>query len=511
MQIKSLQDLNLNELITSNEPTLSAHMYSDEQYLDAISRIQQHSYKDPKIEWGIRWRQILANSFPFILKLLNKGYNDFHVFAISSRRPSWIQYSEEEFIKYNRSIGIPLEVYHFGVAYKKYKANAASNKYKWVKLTQLFQNRAQETTNGYAHDTMARYLNNLAEVGAIAKVCNAYTDLDNHYLYSSRFICSKEKLRELISLFISTFYTTITHSSLSSSLSTYSSSYIFNPLLGTTKGGRNGKCAQMYTVDELINRNNEILPEEEQMVYNGRRIYAECCSYWNEEKHDNIPAGQMTKQRYCDKVFGHNNWFEFDRRGSIYNLTKSLNEHTYLDNSIDIYEKMNNIQFVSKEERNLYKLTQMNVYFSTAKRTIRFFEIYLTQLAEGTPIPSNKKQLIDAWWKLCGGENVTWNDFIYNFRVLFNKRRLNMKKFIGDNKWLIDDGSKYSKSHYIKNEDSFIFQYESEIYLEFVTKLRERGLRVVQIYDGFYLEKGSISETELNNLLKDIIIAYASK
>ena len=53
--------------------------------------------------------------------------------------------------------------------------------------------------------------------------------------------------------------------------------------------------------------------------------------------------------------------------------------------------------------------------------------------------------------------------------------------------------------------------HESEVYLQFVTKLRERGLRVVQIYDGFYLQKGSISESELNNMLKDIIMTYVSK
>ena len=47
---------------------------------------------------------------------------------------------------------------------------------------------------------------------------------------------------------------------------------------------------------------------------------------------------------------------------------------------------------------------------------------------------------------------------------------------------------------------------ESEIYLEFATMLRKQGLRVIQIYDGFYLEKGSISEKELNEMLKNIIL-----
>lgn len=503
----SFLSLPFNELILGNSHVITHHMYSDKQYLDAIKKLQQHSYKDPKIEWGIRWRQILANSIPFILKLLHKGYNDFHVFPISSKNPSWLQYDENEFIRYSQSFGIPLEVYHLGVTYPKY--NKKGYVKEWVEMTQLFQNRVQKTTNGYAHDTVIRYLNNLEKVGAITKVCNAYTDLDNHYLYSSRFICSKEKLRELVSLFISTFYTSTSHILLllsSSSISSYThtlSSFISYPLLGTMKGGKKEECVKM------IQQNNEILPDEEQMRYNGRRIYSEVCSFWNEEKHDDIPAGQMTKQKYCDKIFGQNNWFEFDRRGSIYNITKSLNQNTYLDNSIDIYEQMNKV-FASKEERDLYKKTQMNVYFSSVKRTLAFFKRYIGMMADETPVPEDKKSLIEAWWKLCGNKENDWNKFEATFKKMFTERKKSMIKFIGDNKWLIDKNSKYSPA-YVENTDNYIFQYESEIYLRFVTELRSRGLRVVQIYDGFYLQKGSISENELNNILKDIIITFVSK
>lgn len=485
----SLQDLNLNSLITNQTAIISNVRYTEEQYLDAIRRIQQHSYKNPQIEWGIRWRQILANSIPFVLKLIAKGYNDFHVFPISSKRSSWISYDENEFIKYNRSFGIPLEVYHFGVSYQKKNRE-------WVKMTQLFQSIYHEGS----HSSIGRYIENLEKVGALAKVCDSFQDIENKYLYSSKYIISKEKCRELISLFISTFSTTITHKLLSSSLSTLSSV----SLLGTAKGA---ECIKKYTLDTLINENNKILPEEEQLVYRGRRIYSDVCSYWNEEKHNVIPAGQMTKQRYCDKVFGQNNWFEFDRRGSIYNITYSLNKKAFLSNDIDIYEKINNKKFATKEERDLYKLTQMNVYFSNVRRTIGFFQRYLEQKASGVAIPENKMKLIESWWKLCGGENVTWNEFLNNFRTLYTKRKHAMRKFIGSEKPYIDTKSKYSIG-YSPNDTDYIFMHESEIYLEFVTELRKKDLRVVQIYDGFYLEKDSISEKELSAILEKVTIDY---
>lgn len=498
--IISLQDLNLNELITSKNCIIKNVSYSRDEYLDAISQIQMHSYKDPRIEWGIRWRQILANSIPFILKLIAKGYNDFHVFPISSKRSSWITYSEDEFIKYNRSFGIPLEVYHFGVSYQKKNRE-------WVKMTQLFQSIYHEGS----HSSIGRYIENLEKVGALAKVCNSYQDIENKYLYSSKYIISKEKCRELVSLFISTFFTTITHISLSSSLSSLSSiptsSLSSVSLLGTAKGAN---CIKKYTFDTLIEENNRVLPEEEQLIYRGRRMYSEVCSYWNEEKHDVIPAGQMTKQRYCDKVFGQNNWFEFDRRGSIYNITYSLNKKAFLSNDIDIYENINNKKFASKEERDLYKLTQMNVYFSNVRRTIGFFQRYLEQKANGVAVPENKMKLIEAWWKLCGGENITWNEFLNNFRKLYNKRKASMRKFIGSEKKYIDSKSKYSIG-YEQNNTDFIFMYESEIYLKFVTELREQGIRVIQIYDGFYLKKGSTTEKELSDLLEKITLEYVKE
>ena len=85
-----------------------------------------------------------------------------------------------------------------------------------------------------------------------------------------------------------------------------------------------------------------------------------------------------------------------------------------------------------------------------------------------------------------------------------------MRKFIGDNRTYIDKNSKYS-ANYNRNETEHIFIKESEVYLQFVTKLREQGIRVVQIYDGFYFVNGSISETELNNILRETIIEYCNK
>ena len=500
---ETLSPENLAKLVQSKNYVQDATTYSTEEYLDALSYIQQYTYKDPRIVWGTRWRQKLASSIPFIIKLLYKGYNNFLVFPISTRKTSWVVYPEAEEDKYLMSAGINLIVKE-GVAYKK------ANRTIVTLPTFRTENNPLPMDNG---KSIHRYISNLVEIGAMAMVKNGYYNKATSYQYSAKYIISKDKLRELVNLFLSTFtsiYNTSLTYSLLSTLSSLSNTYIF-PSYSDLKGAEMSRMSRNDTVNSMINWNNSILPEEEQMTYKGRRIYADVCSYVNEEKHEKIIPGTMTKQKYCDKVFGQNNWFEFDRRGSIYNLTYSLNKKEYLDNNIDIYEKINNIKFTSKEERDLYKLTQMNIYFSTYKRTINFIYRYMQIKYENGIIPENKQKLIDAYWKLVTkGKAMEWSEFAAGLQEHFDARKKAMKKFIGDNKAYIDKGSKYSEN-FEKNLDSFIFMKESEIYLEFVTMLRKQGLRVVQIYDGFYLEKGSISEKELNKMLKNAILTSIDK
>ena len=492
---------NLSRLVMSKSYVADAKAYSTEDYLEAISQIQQNTYKDPRIIWGSRWRQKLASSLPFIVKLLYKGYNDFLVFPISTGKISWIVYSDVEEAKYLKHAGLSLNVID-GVTYKD-KARRT------IKLPTFYTNSNPVSENN--QQVIQRHIEYLTEIGALARVSNGFMDKTSKLQYAAKYIVSKEKLRELVKISISSFSSIYSSSISTSSISTSSihSTYSLFPSYNDANVADSRKCMKKYTLEKMMEWNNEMLPEEEKITYDGRRMYADVCSFINEDKHDKIQPGTMTKQKYCDKVFGHGNWFEFDRRGSIYNLTYSLNKKAYLDNSIDIYEKMNNVKFSSKEERDLYKVTQMSVYFSSYKRLINFFYRHMQMKYENGSVPEKAQKLMEAYWKLISkGKPMEWADFAAALKEHFEARKASMKKFIGDNKRFVDKGSKYSKV-YERNNDSFIFMHESEVYLEFATKLRKMGLKVVQIYDGFYLEKGAISESDLDKILKETVINYA--
>ena len=192
---ETLSAENLSKLATSKDYVADAKSYSTEEYLEALTQIQLYTYRDPRIVWGSRWRQKLASSIPFIVKLLYKGYNNFLVFPISTRKLNWIVYSDNEEEKYLKSAGLSLSVTQ-GVAYKD-KAR------KIIKLPTFYteSNPVADTNT----NVIQRHIKYLIEVGALARVSNGFIDETSHFQYAAKYIVSKDKLRELINLSISSF------------------------------------------------------------------------------------------------------------------------------------------------------------------------------------------------------------------------------------------------------------------------------------------------------------------
>lgn len=490
--------------------TLKSNYYTETQYLDAISWIQSKSYTSISKSWGQQWRACLSRCLPFVLKLLRFGYNDFLVQRISSGNIKWLYYDENTALSLLQSNNIAAEVYYSGVAYPKMGIHRNNKPYvkEWRKLNP-FVNRQTCTADSKA---LLRIINDLIQVGAMAKVSDALIVENTLEKYSSSYIISKDRLREIINLFITTFSSTLTHttihttytSSTTSSTTSLLSHNISYSTLGDICGGTLDKLGHF---DTLLRWNNDRLPEDEKLSFEGRRAYAEVNSYINEEKHDTLPAGMMTIQKYANKVFGEDKWFEFDRRGSIYNLTRTLNGKGYLDNNIDIYELLNGKPFESKEERKYFKLTQMLVYFSNRQRTRGLLERVHNNITLNKPTSSKNYELADAFYNLLGCPDVSWDEFVGMVSADIERRQKIMKKVIGDNKRFID---KYGRRTPEEDKNpNHIFVHESKAYLYFVTKLREMNIRVVQVYDGFILPKDcGLTEEQLDKLLEESINEY---
>ena len=157
--------------------------------------------------------------------------------------------------------------------------------------------------------------------------------------------------------------------------------------------------------------------------------------------------------------------YENDVKSSIYRITYLLNNGVWLDESIDLYERIFGAKFESKEDRKLFKAPFcMQLYFNTSSKSMKAHIEY----------KKSKTKL--------------WNKLNYGYTII-DKARENMFKAIG-------------RSWY-----SEIFLHESCIYTEVAHRLRLLGYKVIQIYDGFFTDR-HLERSEFDRIVKEEAMRY---
>jgi len=185
---------------------------------------------------------------------------------------------------------------------------------------------------------------------------------------------------------------------------------------------------------------------------------------WDPSYSPNSDYAGEWREDYLDSFFGRGNWFEFDVRGSIYQISHLLNHGEWLGNKTDPYARMFGQPFADNRQRGLYKSLCMSLYFDRTTTII-------THNRLRTPLTLNRygKEAIQA--SLVDAE-------------------YRMRNFTGD------------------KFDSEVFFHESMLYLDFVWELRQQGISVVQVYDGFYLADAQIGTFELDALMHECAMSY---
>ena len=178
---------------------------------------------------------------------------------------------------------------------------------------------------------------------------------------------------------------------------------------------------------------------------------------------DRISGKRAIRDDILMKKFGA--VYENDVKSSIYRITYLLNNGVWLDNSIDLYERIFGAKFKSKEDRKIFKAPFcMQLYFNTSSKSMKAHIEY-------------KKS-----------KTKKWNAVNYGYTII-EKARDNMFKAIG-------------KSWY-----SEIFLHESCIYTQVAHRLRLLGYKVIQIYDGFFTDK-YLDNSEFNRIVKEEAMKY---
>lgn len=173
--------------------------------------------------------------------------------------------------------------------------------------------------------------------------------------------------------------------------------------------------------------------------------------------------------------------YEFDVKSSVPRVTYLLSNGVWLDNNIDLYQKMYErfVQYCpteklewSEETRDIFKSFHMRGYFDT----------YAMLAAHTKRAIALKGSYVKEDWK--------------DLDTVMRAYKLSIEETVGELKY-----------------DSEIFLHESCIYLDVLKSLLDDGFDVLQIYDGFYTDKEcrdieerikKISESYYKRYLKDI-------
>lgn len=174
-------------------------------------------------------------------------------------------------------------------------------------------------------------------------------------------------------------------------------------------------------------------------------------------------SGKILRDEILKAKFG--NVYENDVKSSIYRITYLLNYGEWLDDSVDLYERIYGSKFRSREERNTFKAPFcMQLYFNSSSRAMK------------------------ARIEYRKSKTKEWNDENFGY-TLIEKAKDNMYRAIG------------------KSWQSEIFLHESCIYTEVAHRLRTEGYKVVQIYDGFFTDR-FLDKSRFNLIVKEEALRY---
>ena len=229
---------------------------------------------------------------------------------------------------------------------------------------------------------------------------------------------------------------------------------------------------------DILNDLNNDTDRKIKMSYitdNKKRLTSKLCHTYNPKTH----TDDTKRYKLLVEQYGNVEYDEFDTNASIYRLTYNLNHTEYLSPDIDIYELIyNNCNFTvnwSDSIRKLFKKLLMGIYMREWGITYRCFEY-------------DKKKHYKVFYKKSDKDFV---DFYNKITTTFNDNLNNILTTVANAMHKVLNVVKFYKAD--------IFIYESNLHIIMLKKKKEDNIIASNVYDGFYIPKGTISNEQFNN------------
>ena len=253
-----------------------------------------------------------------------------------------------------------------------------------------------------------------------------------------------------------------------------------------------GEALKEYThnyYNQIVDDNNSRLIAlglgeytDKYLTYNKLRATNVLCTTQNPDNHKNDPYFSDTKRYDCLRSVGINHPVEYDVNGSIYRLNYNLAHEEQLSQEADIYELIwDNTDFkleFNEDVRKHLKSACMSIFMK--EQSIRA-NVWNYNALERRDYRNKNPNNINTAEKHKFEAYTFFSNYLHmGLEELLNKIAEAMHKALGVEKFFGRD----------------IFLFESDLHAEMKSMLMNKGIMVLNCYDGFYVEEGELTKEE---------------
>ena len=241
---------------------------------------------------------------------------------------------------------------------------------------------------------------------------------------------------------------------------------------------------------DLVDNINEHKPAELHTRYLKQGVNRETnilCTTVNPEKHPDHPRAHK-REEILHEVLGIKTIAETDIKSSIYRDNYNLTHKSLLPHDVDVYQEVWNLakfrKILTPAIRNSFKQVLMPLYMKDGK-TIGYWSGIVNGVFKDDHPSKNKinREAIEACTEYL---NIKATEFL-------SKTVDALKEFLGE-------------EHLMGGE---IFIYESDIHIEMLNHFWENGIKIQNVYDGFYYDAKDLKDEDVlkahDKATKDLI------
>lgn len=245
---------------------------------------------------------------------------------------------------------------------------------------------------------------------------------------------------------------------------------------------------------ELLDKLNKARPVKFQSSYlnegKNREVNVLCPTLNPDKPHDrDIPQDVLLYRNVLLSEYFDSAFEEYDTNGSIYRLSYSLHRGFTLSHNVDVYKEFWRIgcfgTLLDKTGRDCLKVLCMPIFMSNGAKN--GWNALIMSKDDSTLSKSDllKKSALTYLCKQTGLEP----------KVLLDRLTKAMKEFLGT-------------EHFLEEE---IFIHESNLHILIMTKCMERGIKTINVYDGFYFQKDVMSQDLFDELYDDATLELITR